>query len=81
MMAKLQSRLKKSQIKMGTKISYTEAFTELQQIVADMERTEISIDELDAKVKRASVLLKICREKLFKTEQNVMETLKNLKTE
>ncbi len=66
---------------MGTKISYTEAFTELQQIVADMERTEISIDELDAKVKRASVLLKICREKLFKTEQNVMETLKNLKTE
>ncbi|MDX1751735.1 Exodeoxyribonuclease VII small subunit [Salinimicrobium sediminis] len=66
---------------MGTKISYTEAFTELQQIVLEMENSEIGIDELDARVKRASLLLKICREKLFKTEQNVMETLKTLETE
>jgi exodeoxyribonuclease VII small subunit len=61
---------------MGTKITYTEAFTELQEIVREMENAEIDIDELDAKVKRASVLLKICREKLYKTEQNVLETLK-----
>jgi exodeoxyribonuclease VII small subunit len=61
---------------MGTKITYTEAFTELQEIVREMENAEIGIDELDAKVKRASVLLKICREKLYKTEQNVLETLK-----
>lgn len=66
---------------MGTKISYTEAFAELQQIVLEMENAEINIDELDAKVKRASVLLKLCREKLFKTEQNVLETLKTLETE
>ncbi|MCX2837776.1 exodeoxyribonuclease VII small subunit [Salinimicrobium sp. MT39] len=61
---------------MGTKITYTEAFTELQEIVVEMENAEIGIDELDAKVKRASALLKICREKLYKTEQNVLETLK-----
>ncbi|MGI0107008.1 MULTISPECIES: exodeoxyribonuclease VII small subunit [unclassified Salinimicrobium] len=61
---------------MGTKITYTEAFTELQEIVGEMENAEIGIDELDAKVKRASALLKICREKLYKTEQNVLETLK-----
>lgn len=66
---------------MGTKITYTEAFAELQQIVVDMENSDIGIDELDAKVKRASVLLKICREKLFKTEQNVLETLKTLEAE
>ena len=66
---------------MGTKITYTEAFEELQQIVTDLEGAEISIDELDARVKRASVLLKICREKLYKTEQNVLETLKTLETE
>ena len=65
---------------MGTKISYTEAFAELQQIVTDMENAEIGIDELDARVKRASVLLKICRDKLFKTEQNVLETLKSLES-
>lgn len=63
---------------MGTKISYTEAFTELQQIVMEMENAEIGIDELDAKVKRASALLRICREKLYKTEQNVLETLKTI---
>lgn len=66
---------------MGTKISYTEAFSELQQIVQDMESAEIGIDELDVKVKRASLLLKICRDKLFKTEQNVLETLKNIEKE
>ncbi len=66
---------------MGTKITYTEAFTELQQIVEEMENSEISIDELDAKVKRASALLKICREKLFKTEQNVLETLRTFDKE
>lgn len=63
---------------MGTKMSYTEAFAELQQIVDEMENSQISIDELDAKVKRASQLLKICREKLYKTEQNVLETLKSI---
>ncbi|NJW51374.1 exodeoxyribonuclease VII small subunit [Salinimicrobium oceani] len=65
---------------MGTKLTYTEAFSELQQIVEEMENSQIGIDELDAKVKRASALLKICREKLFKTEQNVLETLKNIES-
>lgn len=66
---------------MGTKLTYTEAFAELQQIVEEMENSEIGIDELDAKVKRASVLLKICRDKLYKTEQNVLETLKSIEPE
>lgn len=66
---------------MGNKLSYTEAFEELQQIVAEMENSEISVDLLDARVKRAAVLLKICREKLFKTEQNVLESLKAIETE
>ena len=66
---------------MGTKMTYTEAFEELQQIVKELENSEISIDELDVRIKRASSLLKICREKLYKTEQNVLETLKSLETE
>jgi exodeoxyribonuclease VII small subunit len=66
---------------MGNKMSYTEAFEELQQIVAEMENSEISVDLLDARVKRAAVLLKICREKLFKTEQNVLESLKSIEKE
>ena len=66
---------------MGSKITYTEAFEELQQIVAEMENSEIGLDLLEAKVKRAAVLLKICKDKLYKTEQNVLETFKNIETE
>jgi exodeoxyribonuclease VII small subunit len=65
---------------MGTKLTYAEAFSELKQIVEEMENSQIGIDELDARVKRASALLKICREKLFKTEQNVLDTLRDIET-
>ena len=60
---------------MGEKITYTEAYRELEEIVSEMENSEINIDLLDSKIKRASKLLKICREKLYKAEKNVQETL------
>lgn len=63
---------------MSDEISYTQAFDELQQIVADIEDGEISVDELSTKVKRASELIKICKEKLTSTEGNVMQILKEL---
>lgn len=49
---------------MENEISYAEAFEELQMIVSDMENGEISIDELSSKVRRASLLIKVCKEKL-----------------
>ena len=63
---------------MPNKISYTEASAELQQIVEELENSEIDIDLLEAKVKRASVLLKICRDKLYNSEQNVLKALKTI---
>ena len=66
---------------MGNKIGYSEAFAELQQIVLEMENSEIGLDLLDSKVKRASVLLKICKDKLYKTEEKVQETLKDMNPE
>ncbi|TNF45791.1 MAG: exodeoxyribonuclease VII small subunit [Bacteroidetes bacterium] len=58
--------------------NYTEAFKELQQIVSDMEDGEITVDELSVKVKRAAELIKICKEKLSSTEENVSQILKEL---
>lgn len=58
--------------------NYTEAFEELQTIVEDIEDGEISVDELSKKVKRASELIKICKEKLTATEGDVNEILKEL---
>ena len=63
---------------MNEKISYTEAFEELQEIVSEIEQGEISVDELAAKVKRATQLIKICKDKLSTTEEDVSKILKEL---
>jgi len=63
---------------MSEEIKYTDAFEELQQIVADIEDGEISVDELSVKVKRASELIKVCKKKLTSTEEDVNQILKEL---
>ncbi len=57
---------------------YTEAFTELQEIVTEIEQGEISVDELSQKVKRASHLIAICKNKLATTEEDVNQILREL---
>ena len=63
---------------MEQEINYTDAFEELQNIVADIEEGEISVDELSVKVKRAAELIKICKNKLTSTEEDVNQILKDL---
>jgi exodeoxyribonuclease VII small subunit len=58
--------------------NYQEAFEELQTIVAEIENGQISVDELSEKVKRAAVLIKICKAKLMSTEEDVTKILKDL---
>jgi exodeoxyribonuclease VII small subunit len=64
---------------MSEEISYTNAHNELQEIVNEMENSEITIDDLDTKIKRASELLKICKDKLFKTEKTVQDILEEIR--
>jgi len=61
-----------------TEQKYTEAFEELQEIVSDMEDGNISVDELAEKVKRATVLIRVCKAKLSATESDVQKILKEL---
>ncbi len=65
---------------MKEKPNYTEAFEELQEIVSEIERGDISVDELSDKVKRAAVLIKICKNKLAATEGDVIAILKELES-
>jgi len=58
--------------------NYTEAFEELQQIVKEIEEGEINVDELSQKVKRATELISICKNKLNSTEEDVNKILKEL---
>jgi exodeoxyribonuclease VII small subunit len=57
---------------------YSEAFEELQRIVAEIESGEISVDELSEKVKRATALIRTCKLKLTTTEEDVNKILKDL---
>lgn len=65
---------------MNKEPNYTEAFEELQDIVAEIEGGEISVDQLSDKVKRAAFLIKICRKKLTSTEEDVGRILKELES-
>ncbi len=63
---------------MKAKTNYTDAFEELQNIVSEIEQGEISVDELSEKVKRAAELIRICKNKLSATEEDVNAILKEL---
>jgi exodeoxyribonuclease VII small subunit len=58
--------------------NYSQAFEELQIIVSEIEDGQISVDELSEKVKRAAVLINICKSKLTSTEEDVAKILKDL---
>ncbi|MCK9400932.1 MAG: exodeoxyribonuclease VII small subunit [Bacteroidales bacterium] len=64
---------------MEKKISYTEAISELETIVSEIERGEITIDTLSEKVKRAAELIRICKTKLISTEDDVNKILGEIK--
>lgn len=65
---------------MNNEPDYTEAYQELQNIVSEIEGGEISVDELSGKVKRAALLIKICRQKLSSTEEEVNQILRELES-
>ncbi|WP_319501171.1 exodeoxyribonuclease VII small subunit [uncultured Draconibacterium sp.] len=60
------------------KISYSEAMAEIEEILEKIENEELDVDELAEKVKRVSVLLKTCKDKLTKTNVQVEQILKEM---
>ncbi len=63
---------------MSEQPDYTAAFRELQDIVTELEKGEVSVDVLSQKVKRAAQLIAVCKLKLTQTELDVQEVLKEL---
>jgi exodeoxyribonuclease VII small subunit len=60
------------------KISYNDALSEIEEILQQIENNELDVDELAEKVKRVSVLLKLCKDKLQKTNEQVEQILKEM---
>jgi len=63
---------------MKKELTYTEAFGQLQAIVKKMEDADISVDDLADHIKQASELIKICKDKLTKIEQEVNKNIAEL---
>ncbi len=56
---------------METNLTYEQAYAELQQIALEIENESVSVDQLALKVKRASELIRLCKERLKNAEDEV----------
>lgn len=61
-------------------ITYKKAVAELEDIVRKMESDACDIDMLSDYTTRALELLKFCKERLFKTNEEVEKCLESLRT-
>ena len=56
-------------------MKYEQAVRELEQIVERMENDELDIDQLSEQLKRAKTLVKLCKDKLTKTDEEINKLL------
>jgi exodeoxyribonuclease VII small subunit len=61
--------------------SYNEAVDELEIILNQIENETLDVDQLAEKVKRAGYLIKECKQRLRKTEEDVNKILENFDEE
>ncbi|UCG35457.1 MAG: exodeoxyribonuclease VII small subunit [Candidatus Omnitrophota bacterium] len=57
-------------------LKYSDAIEELNAILDDLQSERIDVDEVSDKVKRATELIKLCREKIEQTELEVRKIVK-----
>ena len=63
---------------MTKKITYTEAYNRLQEILRLIESDQLEVDALSEKIKEATTLLRFCKEKLFVVDEEVKKALDEL---
>lgn len=57
-------------------MNYNEALQEIQRIVVELENNPTDIESLTEKLKRAQELIKLCKDKLTKTDEEIQKLLK-----
>lgn len=57
------------------KQTYEDAITKLEEIVFQIENNELSIDQLGDKLKEAQNLIKFCKDKLYKADEEIRKIL------
>ena len=56
-------------------LKYEEAMATLEQIIARMENNELDLDTMSEELKKAQQLIKLCKDKLTKTDQEIRKLL------
>jgi exodeoxyribonuclease VII small subunit len=59
-------------------MTYSQALNELEKIVRGIESEEVDVDVLAEKIKRASFLIKFCKDKLRTAEDEVKKVLSDM---
>jgi len=59
-------------------VKYSEAIEEVERIINQIESNELDIDELTEKIRRASELLKFCKQKLHFTEEEIQKIIDHM---
>ena len=62
----------------GTAPGYGAAIAELEQILAELERGSVDVDRLGAQVKRASELIRFCRERVVAARLDIEQVVAQL---
>ena len=60
---------------MENAMKYEEALKELEQIVRQMENNELDIDQMGDRLKRAQQLIRLCKNRLTKTDEEIKTIL------
>ena len=60
---------------MKQEIKYEAAFAELQSIVRRMENDELDIDQMSEQLRRAQQLIRLCKDKLTRTDEEIKKIL------
>ncbi len=58
-----------------SELTYEEATSQIEQILAKLRNNTISVDELSKEVKLATELITLCRERLTKSEEEIKKIL------
>ncbi|EJX11131.1 Exonuclease VII, small subunit [gut metagenome] len=61
------------------KLTYEQAMKRLEEIVARIDSNELDIDHLGENLKEAQELIRFCREKLYKADEEIQKMLEDEK--
>lgn len=60
---------------MAKETKYEMAISQLEEIVERLENNQLGIDEMTAQLKKAQQLIKLCKDRLTKTDEEIQKIL------